>query len=91
MPSSGKEWDEDPWDHWFRDRAEKKAVTPFTKERTFVAQKTASGYNMTTISAAVIQAIRDAVRDEVGNSVELAFQKIMDRLEELEAEITRER
>lgn len=91
MPSKDKDWDEDPWER--PTGAEQMSQTPgvFSKERSFAAQKTQYGYQVSTVSAAVIKAIRDSVREEVGSTVDLAYQRIMDRLDELEAEITRER
>lgn len=90
MPK-GKEWDEDPWEHPTAGESLSRSLDnlPKTKGAHYVGSR--SSYPLTTISATVIKAIRDAVREEVGNSVDLAFQKIMDRLDELDEEITRGR
>lgn len=93
MPSRDKDWDEDPWDH--RTPAETLARSleskPLTKAKGAHYIGTQTSYPLTSVSAAVIKAIRDAVREETSAAVESMFQRIMDRLEELEAEITRER
>ena len=92
MPSRDKDWDEDPWDH--RTPAEtlsRSMEKPLTKAKGAHYIGTQTSYPLTSVSAAVIKAIRDAVREETSAAVESMFQRIMDRLEELEAEITRER
>lgn len=83
MPN--KEWDEDPWDH-----STHTATWPVPS--TLPLKKApATGYQMSTVSAAVIQAIRTAVHDEVSRSVGDTYQRIMDRLDELEEAINRGR
>lgn len=93
MPSKDKDWDEDPWDHMTSGETlarslEKKPLAK-AKGAHYVGAQTS--YPLTSVSAAVIKAIRDAVREETSAAVESAFQRIMDRLEELEEEITRVR
>lgn len=93
MPSRDKDWDEDPWDHRTSSETlarslEKKPLTKATGAHYIGTQ---TSYPLTSVSAAVIKAIRDAVREETSAAVESMFQRIMDRLEELESEITRER
>lgn len=92
MPK-GKEWDEDPWDHKTPGEtlahSIEKSAQPKTKGMHYTGQT--SSYPLSSVSAAVLQAIRNAVREETTTAVESAFQRIMDRLEELEEEITRVR
>lgn len=93
MSNTGKEWDEDPWDHITAGETlarslEKKSLVK-AKGAHYVGAP--SSYPLTSVSASVVKAIRDAVREEVGGSVDSAFQRIMDRLDELEEEITRGR
>lgn len=91
--AKGKEWDEDPWDHATPGEtlaySIEKSALPKTKGMHYTAQTTS--YPLSSVSAAVLQAIRNAVREETTTAVESAFQRIMDRLEELEEEITRVR
>ena len=88
-----KEWDEDPWDH----KTSSETLSRSLEKKTLTKAKgahyigTQTSYPLTSVSAAVLQAIRDAVREETSSAMESMFQRIMDRLEELEAEITRER
>ena len=94
MPSTGKEWDEDPWDHMTSGETLARSVktgAPLVKAKGALYTGAQSSYPLTSVSAAVIKAIRDAVREETSTAVESAFQRIMDRLEELEEEITRGR
>lgn len=82
MPN--KEWDEDPWDHIPSNfQSKPKSFTP-TKSSSY-------GYQVATINATLSNQIREIVREEVTKSVQDAFQRIMDRLDELEEATTRER
>lgn len=92
MPK-GKEWDEDPWEHSTSSETLARSLEkkPLTKAKGAHYIGTQTSYPLTSVSAAVLHAIRDAVREETSSAMESMFQRIMDRLEELEAEITRER
>ena len=92
MPSKDKDWDEDPWDHRTSAEALSRSMEktlPKTKGAHYIGTQTS--YPLTSVSAAVIKAIRDAVREETTVAIESMFQRIMDRLEELEEEIARVR
>lgn len=93
MPNDGKDWDEDPWDHATSGEFVYRSVDtkPLAKAKGAHYIGSQTSYPLSSVSAAVIKAIRDAVREETGAAVEAAFQRIMDRLEELEEEITRGR
>lgn len=90
MPSTGKEWDEDPWDPVTQTLSHS-MDKPLAKAKGAHYVGTGSSYPLTSVSAAVIRAIKDAVREETSTAVESAFQRIMDRLDEIEEEITRGR
>jgi hypothetical protein len=84
---SKREWDEDPWDHAEDAR---KPVTPPTTFYSSTGYQTAkAGYQLQTLSPNLIRTLESIVRKQVDAAVNDAFQRIMDRLDELQELIER--
>jgi hypothetical protein len=78
---SKKEWDEDPWDHTPPARD---AMAQFVQKGKYSKSYQPAGYQISTVNAALRQAIRDIVREEIDKSLNVVFQTLMDRLDDLE-------
>lgn len=85
MPNSAREWDEDPWDHSDESPSWQPKSLPKGKG---VYNRT--GYQLQTLSPALTRSLEDSIRKEVEKVVNDAFQRIMDRLDELQELIERD-
>jgi hypothetical protein len=82
MPSADREWDEDPWDHSSEASTWKPKKTPLPYKP--------SSYQLTTLSPALTRTLEESIRKQIEKTVNDAFQRMMDRLDELQELIERD-
>ena len=83
MPNEAREWDEDPWDH------SPEPGPTWTPKKPSLPYKPSS-YQLQTLSPALTRTLEESVRKQVEKIVDDAFQRIMDRLDELQELIERD-
>lgn len=91
MPNEAREWDENPWDHAYdteeASRVWKPTSSPLPKAKSGYNK---SGYQLQTLSPSLVRSIEESVRNQVEKAMNDAFQRIMDRLDELQELIERD-
>ena len=91
MPNEAREWDENPWDHAY-DTEEASRVwkpNPNPSPKAKLPYKPSS-YQLHTLSPALTRNLEESVRKQVEKVMNDAFQRIMDRLDELQELIERD-